>query len=43
MTATLLAALAAVLILAAAGSAHAPGLSADQRLANSEAQGWAGR
>lgn len=40
---TLLLTLAMVLVVVAAGPAAAPGLSADWRLADSEAQGWGAR
>lgn len=35
--------LAAAMLLTAAGPAHAPGLTADWRLADSEQQGWGAR
>lgn len=43
MTAAFVAALIATVLLVGAGTAAAPGLSEDQLLANSEAQGWGAR
>lgn len=43
MSAAVVVLLAVVLVVIGAGTAGAPGLSGDQRLANSEQQGWAAR